>query len=138
MNRRFREITEESLELEPLGSELLAYFAGRMITRKTLSRNSVMQKRRGNQETNTEKILYGLDDINGASDNIIVEGEMDKLAMEEAGFKNCVSVPDGSPRKDPPGQALAEELARRLRRGVYLAISTSISTITQQNLSSIG
>ncbi|KAL2524361.1 Primaseprotein [Abeliophyllum distichum] len=51
------------------------------------------------KETNTEKILYGLDDIKGASDILIVEGEMDKLAMEEAGFKNCVSVPDGAPRK---------------------------------------
>lgn len=26
-----------------------------------------------------------------------VEGEIDKLAMEEAGFLNCVSVPDGAP-----------------------------------------
>ncbi|XP_019179216.1 PREDICTED: twinkle homolog protein, chloroplastic/mitochondrial-like [Ipomoea nil] len=26
-----------------------------------------------------------------------VEGEMDKIAMEEAGFRNCVSVPDGAP-----------------------------------------
>ncbi|CAJ1963040.1 unnamed protein product [Sphenostylis stenocarpa] len=80
-----------------------------------------------------------------------VEGEMDKLAMEEAGFFNCVSVPDGAPPSvsskdlpspeedkkyqylwnckdelkkatrvilatdgDPPGQALAEELARRI------------------------
>ena len=28
-----------------------------------------------------------------------VEGEMDKLAMEEAGFRNCVSVPDGAPSR---------------------------------------
>lgn len=28
-----------------------------------------------------------------------VEGEIDKLAMEEAGFHNCVSVPDGAPPK---------------------------------------
>jgi hypothetical protein len=38
-----------------------------------------------------------------------VEGEMDKLAMEEAGFRNCVSVPDGappsvSPKELPPNQ----------------------------------
>jgi twinkle protein len=103
------------------------------------------------QESNTEKIFYGLDDIGGESDVIIVEGEMDKLAMEEAGFRNCVSVPDGAPPSvsskevppvekdtkyqylwnckdelkqasriiiatdgDPPGQALAEELARRI------------------------
>ncbi|KAK6150165.1 hypothetical protein DH2020_017690 [Rehmannia glutinosa] len=159
-----RVITEESLGLEPLCNELLAYFAERMISGETLRRNSVMQKKTGDQiaiaftyrrnetlvsckyrditktfwqEANTEKIFYGLDDIKEASDIIIVEGEMDKLAMEEAGFKNCVSVPDGAPPKvsnkslpseeeasriilatdgDPPGQALAEELARRLGR----------------------
>ncbi|KAL0352746.1 UNVERIFIED_CONTAM: Twinkleprotein, chloroplastic/mitochondrial [Sesamum angustifolium] len=175
-----RVITEESLGLEPLCNELLAYFAERMISGETLRRNAVMQKRTGDQiviaftyrrngelvsckyrditkkfwqEADTEKIFYGLDDITEASDIIIVEGEMDKLAMEEAGFKNCVSVPDGAPPKvsnkalpseeedtkykylwnckdytakasriilatdgDPPGQALAEELARRLGR----------------------
>ncbi|MBF0410954.1 MAG: toprim domain-containing protein [Candidatus Riflebacteria bacterium] len=42
-----------------------------------------------------ERILYGYDDI---SETVIwVEGEIDKLSMEEAGFKNCVSVPDGAP-----------------------------------------
>ncbi|KAE9461470.1 hypothetical protein C3L33_06627, partial [Rhododendron williamsianum] len=102
-----------------------------------------------------ERIFYGLDDIKGADEIIIVsavEGEIDKLSMEEAGFLNCVSVPDGAPAKvsaklpslekdsgfqylwnckehldkasriilatdgDPPGNALAEELARRLGR----------------------
>ncbi|KAJ3679518.1 hypothetical protein LUZ60_017529 [Juncus effusus] len=103
------------------------------------------------QVAGTEKTLYGLDDIKGESDIIIVEGEIDKLSMEEAGFRNCVSVPNGAPQKisnkdlpnkqadrrfqyvwncidylksasriilatdaDGPGQALAEELARRL------------------------
>jgi twinkle protein len=37
--------------------------------------------------------LYGLDDIIDSGLVIIVEGEMDKLAMEEAGYTNCVSVP---------------------------------------------
>ncbi|KAL3616807.1 hypothetical protein CASFOL_039201 [Castilleja foliolosa] len=175
-----RTITEESLGLEPLCNELLAYFAERMISGETLRRNFVMQKKTGDQiaiaftyrrkgdlvsckyrditkkfwqEANTEKIFYGLDDIKEGNDIIIVEGEMDKLAMEEAGFKNCVSVPDGAPAKvsnkalpseekdtkyqylwnckeytekasriilatdaDAPGQALAEELARRLGR----------------------
>jgi len=102
------------------------------------------------QVKGAKKILYGLDDI--AEDNviIIVEGECDKLAMEQMGFRNCVSVPDGAPSKvsgsvpapevdkkysyiwncrghldnaariligtdsDGPGQALGEELARRL------------------------
>ncbi|RVW51089.1 Twinkle-like protein, chloroplastic/mitochondrial [Vitis vinifera] len=49
------------------------------------------------QEEDTEKIFYGVDDIKAASDIIIVEGEIDKLSMEEAGFYNCVSVPDGAP-----------------------------------------
>ncbi|CAI0393615.1 unnamed protein product, partial [Linum tenue] len=178
--KQTREITEESLQLEPLCSELVGYFKERDISRETLVRNRVMQKAYGNQiviaftyrrngrlvsckyrdihkkfwqEKDTEKIFYGLDDIKGADDIIIVEGEMDKLAMEEAGFRNCVSVPDGAPPLvsskdlppesqdtkyqylwnckdylkqasriilatdgDPPGQALAEELARRLGR----------------------
>ncbi|CAA0823770.1 Twinkle homolog protein-chloroplastic/mitochondrial [Striga hermonthica] len=173
-----RKITEESLELEPLCNELLGYFAERLISGDTLRRNGVMQKKSGEhiaiaftywrngelvsckyrditkkfwQEANTERIFYGLDDIKQSSDIIIVEGEIDKLSMEEAGFRNCVSVPDGAPAKvsnkalpsedadtkfqflwnckeytdkasriilatdnDPPGQALAEEIARRL------------------------
>lgn len=28
-----------------------------------------------------------------------VEGEIDKLSMEQAGLINCVSVPDGAPQK---------------------------------------
>lgn len=175
-----RKISEEDLQLEPLCTELLNYFAERNISAETLRRNSVMQRRRGNQvviafpyrrkgvlvnckyrdafknfsqEKDAEKIFYGLDDIEGSSDIIIVEGEMDKLAMEEAGFRNCVSIPDGAPASvskkelppedqdtkyqylwnckeylqkasriilatdgDSPGQALAEELARRLGR----------------------
>ncbi|XP_057537802.1 twinkle homolog protein, chloroplastic/mitochondrial-like isoform X1 [Amaranthus tricolor] len=175
-----RELTEKSLGLEPLCDVLLSYFAERMITPETLRRNNVMKKSDGYQmviaftywrsgvlvnckyrdvkkkfwqETDTERIFYGLDDILHASDIIIVEGEMDKLAMEEAGFRNCVSVPDGAPSRvsdkdvpspdqdtkyqylwnckqyfdkasriilatdaDAPGQALSEELARRLGR----------------------
>ncbi|KAI4297183.1 hypothetical protein L6164_037082 [Bauhinia variegata] len=177
--KKIRQITEADLQLEPLCDKLLGYFAERMISKETLQRNCVMQKctfddqiviaftyrRHGQlvsckyreikkkfwQEADTEKIFYGLDDIEGEADIIIVEGEMDKLAMEEAGFRNCVSVPDGAPATvsskelppeekdtkyqylwnckeyldkasriilatdgDLPGQALAEELARRL------------------------
>lgn len=43
-----------------------------------------------------ERILYGIDHIE--NDCLIwVEGEMDKLSLFEAGFKSCVSVPDGAP-----------------------------------------
>ena len=44
-----------------------------------------------------ESILYGLDDVTGAPEVILVEGEMDKLAMEEAGLAHCASVPAGAP-----------------------------------------
>lgn len=87
-----------------------------------------------------ERLLYGFDDIKPTT--LIVEGEMDKLAMEVAGFPNCVSVPDGAPApnaknieakfdylndprlqaverwviavdNDAPGQRLQDELVRR-------------------------
>jgi twinkle protein len=152
------------------------------------------EKKHFTQVRGAEKVLYGLDDVVGQADIIIVEGEMDKLALEEAGeertktggegrrwkeadeadaglearngtqhsprtprplpgFTNVVSVPDGAPRdvkegalpdpeedvkfsylwasrgvldmaariiiatdSDGPGQALSEELARRLGR----------------------
>ena len=103
------------------------------------------------QVKGAEKVLYGLNDVVGKNEIIIVEGEMDKLALEEAGITNVVSVPDGAPARvkegelppadedtkysylwnsrawldqavriviatdnDAPGDALAEELARRL------------------------
>lgn len=92
-------------------------------------------------EAGCERVLYGLNDI---GDTLIwVEGEIDKLSMEVAGFASCVSVPDGAPAPDsknyankfdylsapelervkhhiiavdadPPGQRLQEELCRRL------------------------
>ncbi|KAJ0980771.1 hypothetical protein J5N97_009026 [Dioscorea zingiberensis] len=122
--KEHRILTEEELHLEPLSEELLSYFAARKISAETLRRNAVMQitshgqiaiaftyRRDGTlvgckyrdtskkfwQEKDTERIFYGLDDIKLATDIIIVEGEMDKLALEEAGYLNCVSVPDGAP-----------------------------------------
>ncbi|KAM3214057.1 hypothetical protein ACQJBY_066463 [Aegilops geniculata] len=121
-----RKLREEDLCLEPLCDELVTYFSERMISAKTLRRNNVSQRKRNDkiviaftyrrdevlvgckyrevskrfsQEANTEKILYGLDDIKQAHDVIIVEGEIDKLSMEEAGYRNCVSVPHGAPAK---------------------------------------
>jgi twinkle protein len=90
--------------------------------------------------TGAERLLYGYDDI--SSTTVIVEGEMDKLAVEVAGLTNCVSVPDGAPApntknleskfdyldderlqkverwviavdNDAPGQRLQDELVRR-------------------------
>ncbi|KAF6173142.1 hypothetical protein GIB67_028440 [Kingdonia uniflora] len=110
---------------ENVDGMIITYFCERGISQEKLKRNGVMQKdenqlaiastykRHGElvsckyrdikkhfwQENNTEKIFYGLDDINDVKEMIIVEGEIDKLSMEEAGFCHCVSVPDGAPSK---------------------------------------
>ena len=42
------------------------------------------------QVKGAEKVFFGLKDIVGVPEIIIVEGEMDKLALEEAGFQNVV------------------------------------------------
>jgi len=42
-----------------------------------------------------EKIFYNLDNISTARECIIVEGEWDVCAFVEAGYINCVSVPNG-------------------------------------------
>jgi twinkle protein len=51
------------------------------------------------QVSGAEKIYYGLDDIAAHETVIIVEGEIDKLTLHQAGFPNCVSVPDGAPNQ---------------------------------------
>lgn len=52
-------------------------------------------KKNFRQERDCERILFGLNDI--AETTIIVEGEMDKLSLDEVGMTNSVSVPDGAP-----------------------------------------
>lgn len=49
------------------------------------------------QVTGAQKVLFGLDDLQQATECIIVEGEIDKLSLEVAGHLNVVSVPDGAP-----------------------------------------
>jgi twinkle protein len=48
------------------------------------------------QVERAEAVLYGLDDITESEEAIVVEGEPDKLAVEEAGLSNVVSVPNGA------------------------------------------
>ena len=95
-----------------------------------------------------EKIFYNIDSIIGYDYCIIVEGEMDVLALHEAGITNAISVPNGATLNtnnleyldncidyfddkekiilavdtDEAGQALQAELVRRLGSEVcYLA-----------------
>ena len=87
-----------------------------------------------------EKIFYNIDSTVGHSFCVIVEGEIDVLALHEAGISNAISVPNGATLgnnnldyldncidyfadkekiiiavdQDEPGQALRQELIRRL------------------------
>ncbi len=49
------------------------------------------------QQAGAEKIFYAIDDITNCDTAIIVEGEIDKLSLEQAGYTNVLSVPDGAP-----------------------------------------
>jgi twinkle protein len=48
------------------------------------------------QVKGAEAIAYGLDDLADSRTVIIVEGECDKLAVEQAGYRNAISVPNGA------------------------------------------
>ncbi|KAG0492530.1 hypothetical protein HPP92_005928 [Vanilla planifolia] len=124
--KEYRSISEEDLHLEPLCSELIFYFHARGISAETLRRNAVLQTTWGDevviaftyrqggklvscryyavskrlwQEKDTETIFYGLDDMVAGNDVIIVDSEIDKLSLEEAGYRNCVSVPSTNASK---------------------------------------
>ena len=87
-----------------------------------------------------EKVFYNINSIVGYDNCVITEGEMDVLALHEAGVKNAISVPNGATLShnnldyldncidyfedktkiilavdtDDPGLALRSELVRRL------------------------
>jgi twinkle protein len=61
------------------------------------------------QVKGAEKILYGLDDLADSGQIVIVEGECDKLACNEAGNWNVVSVPDGAPQQVKAGDPDPED-----------------------------
>jgi twinkle protein len=48
-------------------------------------------------EAGAQRCFYGVDDITNATSIVIVEGEIDKLSLWEAGIRTCLSVPDGAP-----------------------------------------
>lgn len=49
-----------------------------------------------------ELVFYNLDCVSKHENIIIVEGEIDCLSMIEAGFENCISVPNGASCKEMP------------------------------------
>ena len=96
-----------------------------------------------------EKVFYNINSIVGYDTCVITEGEMDVLALHEAGIKNAISVPNGATLNsnnldyldncidyfedkekiilavdsDEAGQALQSELVRRLGAEVCFIVS---------------
>jgi twinkle protein len=131
---------------EERGCILYPYFRGEEVVNiKYRTRDKLFRMAAG-----AERILYGLNDIDPGC-LVWVEGEMDKLSLEMAGVKSCVSVPDGAPAvdsksysnkfdflnepviqdvkahviavdNDGPGVRLQEELVRRLGREKCLVV----------------
>jgi twinkle protein len=75
-----------------------------------------LQSKAFSQVKGAEKILYGLDDIVDSKTAVIVEGECDKLALEEADIRYAISVPDGAPRAVKESEPSADD-----RKFEYLA-----------------
>jgi|SRR5688572_13252529 len=73
---------------------IFPYFrGGELVNRKYRT----IQEKHFRMEAGCELILYGLDDIDPEKPLVWVEGECDKLAVETAGIRQCVSVPNGAP-----------------------------------------
>lgn len=89
-------ITEEKYFQPALNKEVnnivFNYFEGNKLLNKKYRSGS----KNFTQCKNAKKIFYGINDIIGYSECYIVEGEFDKLAFWEAGYKNCISVPNGA------------------------------------------
>jgi twinkle protein len=83
---------------------------GEIITAKFRFRQkSADEKKRHAMETDTEKIPFGLDDVRGAARVIIVEGEPDKFAIEQAtGITAILSPPNGAKLSDDTLQQMID------------------------------
>ncbi|MDR4498441.1 MAG: toprim domain-containing protein [Candidatus Scalindua sp.] len=103
-----------------LPANVLEFFSGRGISSNTLRRNKIEFEdgfikfpyfwkgelvnikyrsldKKFKQEKDRDRVFFGLDDIGEQKEIIITEGEIDKLSLNEVGYLNCVSVPDGAP-----------------------------------------
>jgi len=78
-----------------------------------------------------EKIFYGINDIIGVDEIIIVEGEIDKLSFEEAGYNNCISVPNGASNKKMEYLDSCEEILNNINK-IYLATDNDNAGIDLQ------
>jgi twinkle protein len=136
-----------------VGTKVEEWFKSRGISKQTLidlhvGEGQEFMPQTGKQENTihfklykgAEKVFYNINSIVGYDTCVVVEGEMDALALHEAGIKNVISVPNGATLNrnnldyldncidyfddknkiiiavdaDEPGQMLQRELVRRL------------------------
>lgn len=87
----------------PKGTIVFPYrWRGAVVNRKFRS-----SEKQFKQDKDALRTLFNADaielDENGATDEVIIcEGEFDVMACWEAGFRQVVSIPDGSPNKELP------------------------------------
>lgn len=134
------QVTTAKIFMPQLGAEVTAIAFPYLRGGETINCKYRDKDKNFRMATGAERLLYGYDDI--ASTTVIVEGELDKLAVNVAGLTACVSVPDGAPApntknieskfdylnderlqkverwviavdNDAPGQRLQQELVRR-------------------------
>mgnify|MGYP003636295203 FL=1 len=100
-NRKISQATAEAFKLFTKDQKLCFpyYLDGDIVNIKSRTKDKKFL-----QEKNATKCLYNIDMLQKDWKNkttksvIFVEGEMDVLALYEAGFKNVVSLPDGAPQ----------------------------------------
>lgn len=101
-----RKISETTLKMLRIGAEPYVkdgkehywvvfnyYCDGELVTYKKRTADKKFQMFQGGKV-----IPYNIDSIKGESECIITEGEMDVLALHEAGYRNVISAPTGSNR----------------------------------------
>lgn len=110
-----------------LPAAMMEYLAGRGITPEVIARNKLYadgnkicfpyhvdgvltnikyrtKDKRFMMTKGAQLTFYGYDDCKGQSEIIIVEGELDKLALEVCGLRNVLSVPNGAPARIKEGE----------------------------------
>lgn len=100
---KIRGISEETLIKNKVTSDSQGnvvfnyYFNGELVFVKyKLARKPKKHENKSWREADTRPILYGMDDCDNKKPLIIIEGEPDKLVLNECGIENVVSIPSGT------------------------------------------
>ncbi|MBU8540212.1 toprim domain-containing protein [Falsiroseomonas tokyonensis] len=101
---------------EPKPTIVFPYrWGGTIVNRKFRSKDKQFR-----QDKDSERTLFNVDAITSDDEVIFVEGEMDVLALHEAGFRQVVSMPDGTDNK-----LLAEDDPKRMENHRFFCLDTN-------------